>query len=843
MYRSLALLSVVSLAAVALAHDDDPKILHLLPPWSGPGHVPGSVLNNLLATTPGTPGGTMFGLGDETGTGSITFPRKGVQLLSWLPPEWIDPNSRGANDCWGYVSPSGREYAIIGLQMSTAFVEITDPSAPKVVGVIPSTGSLWRDIKTFGTYAYSVTEASVGVQIIDLAQIDSGVVTLANTVTTGGVPATHNAVIDEVSGYLYRAGGGSGRGLRAYDLNADPVNPPFVGQWNGRYVHDAQVVTYTSGPYAGRQIAFCCGGLNNGSTMTGVIVLDVTNKSNMYVRDYGYYSNPAYSHQGWLSPDRQLFYVNDEKDGSGQKTRTIVMDVSDLSNLKHVTSFNSKARAISHNLYTKGNRIFEANYRAGLRVFDSTNPLAPTEIGWFDTWPSDDATRFNGLWSNYPFFPSGVVIGSDLEKGLFVWWIGKALVSFSYPQGKPELAAVAGEKVRVKLKEDTPGDLQVGTERLYYDLGSGVIEAPLTSLGAGLYEAALPELDVGQEIRWFVGARSTNGILWTSPAEAPYSNWWAIGGDGAVSLFDDDIEQDQGWTVGSSTDTALSGVWERGDPPGSAAEPSEDHTPTGTDCWFTEAGAHLTGKTTLTSPLLDMSASARPIVRFWYWLSDGGNFFQDAQNHLTVRISNDNGLTWQKVTKIKVNQIAAGDWIRYSFPYPEGLAVSNAVRLRLEAEDGGPASELEVAVDDVLVLQPWGGCDWQNYCVAAPNSAGSGALMGASGSTSLSANDLVLDVSGLPAGQFGIFFYGSQTTQVPVMDGFLCVGGPLFRYPVQQADPSGNMSLAIDLNTPVAQAGRVFIGSEWNYQLWYRDQAAGGAGSNFSDGLQVRFCP
>ncbi|MDP6370699.1 MAG: hypothetical protein QF615_13905, partial [Planctomycetota bacterium] len=219
------------------------------------------------------------------------------------------------------------------------------------------------------------------------------------------------------------------------------------------------------------------------------------------------------------------------------------------------------------------------------------------------------------------------------------------------------------------------------------------------------------------------------------------------------------------------------------------------------------------------------------------------NFFQDAQNHLTVRISNDNGQTWQKVTRIKVNYVAAGDWIRHSFPYPEGLAVTNAVRLRLEADDGGPQSELEAAVDDVLVLQPWGGCDWQSYCVAAPNSAGSGALISASGSTSLSANNLVLDVSGLPVGQFGMFFYGSQATQVPVMDGFLCVGGPLFRYPVQQADSSGNMSLAIDLNTPVAQAGRVFIGSEWNYQLWYRDQAAGGAGSNFSDGLQVRFCP
>ncbi len=842
MKHVLILAVVFALAVVVSAHDDDPKIQHRVPPWTGPGHIPGTVLNNLLPKSPGQPGGSMFGLGGDTGTGTIRFPRKGVQLLSWLPPSWIDSSAAGANDCWGYVSPSGREYAIIGLFSGTGFVEITDPAAPTVVGFISSPSSLWRDIKTHGTYAYSVTEANVGMQVIDLGQIDSGVVTLANTVTSGGGLSTHNVVIDEVSGYLYRAGG-SGYGLRAYDLNANPVNPPFVGQWNSRYVHDAQVVTYTSGPYAGKQIAFCCGGLNGGSAQTGVIALDVTNKKNMYVRDYGYYSNAAYSHQGWLSPDRQLFYVNDEKDGSGQKTRTIVMDVSNLSNLKHVGNFNSKARAISHNLYTNGNRIFEANYRAGLRVFDSTNPLAPTEIGWFDTWPSDDATRFNGLWSNYAFFPSGIVIGSDLEKGLFVWWIGKAQLSFSYPQGRPELASTAGHSVTIKLKQDSPGDLQAGTERLYYDLGNGVIEAPLVDLGAGLYEAPLPALEVGQEVRWFVGARSTNGILWTSPAEAPYSNWWAIGGDGAITIFEDDIEQDLGWTVGASTDTATTGIWERGDPPGSPAEPSDDHTPTGTDCWFTGASSSLSGKTTLTSPLIDLSNSPRPIIRFWYWFADGGDHFQDAMNLLTIRLSDDDGQTWETVERYKVNHTDAGDWMRCSVPYPPNLALSNSVRLSIEADDGGPSTELEAAIDDVIVMQPWGGCDWQSYCVAAPNSAGSGALMGASGSTSLVANDLVIDASGLPAGQFGMFFYGANATQVPVMDGFLCVGGALFRHPVGQADAMGNMSLAVDLTAPPVAAGRIMVGSEWNYQVWYRDVPAGGTGSNFSNGLRLRFCP
>ena len=43
-----------------------------------------------------------------------------------------------------------------------------------------------------------------------------------------------------------------------------------------------------------------------------------------------------------------------------------------------------------------------------------------TEIGFFDTYPADDNTEFNGVWNVYPYFPSGNIILSDIEKGLFV---------------------------------------------------------------------------------------------------------------------------------------------------------------------------------------------------------------------------------------------------------------------------------------------------------------------------------------------------------------------------------------------------------------------------------------
>tara|TARA_B100000959_G_scaffold20281_1_gene19581 strand:+ start:1 stop:1377 length:1377 start_codon:yes stop_codon:yes gene_type:complete len=207
---------------------------------------------------------------------------------------------------------------------------------------------------------------------------------------------------------------------------ANPAAPVQVGSWTDRYIHDAQVVTYTDGPYAGRQIAFCCGGFSGGWNDTGLTIVDVTNKSNPFVVGQSYYSGAQYSHQGWLSEDRTLFYLNDELDEqyNGTLTTTRVLNVEDLSNPHLVSTFTSGSTSIDHNLYTHNGMIFEANYRSGLRVFDASNPTNPVQYGYFDTYPSNDNASFNGLWNVYPYFPSGTVIGSDLESGLFVWEIG-----------------------------------------------------------------------------------------------------------------------------------------------------------------------------------------------------------------------------------------------------------------------------------------------------------------------------------------------------------------------------------------------------------------------------------
>ena len=336
-------------------------------------------------------------------------------------------NFGAGNDCWGYVSPSGREYAIMGFQRGLAVVEVSDPDRPIIIGRIPHSSSTWCDIKVYGEYAYAATEVhNSGLQVIDLTRVDDGIVRLIRTVMSMG--DAHNLAIDADSGYLYACAVNTGTGTTMCLDLSDPANPTPVGRGSmttsGQ--HDMQVVTYDDGPYAGRQIMF---GSSGGR---GLQIIDVTDKNNPFYISGLTYPGLEYNHQGWLSEDKQYWYMDDELDeyrGRTPTTRTLVADVSDLSAPFLASTFTTGLPAIDHNLYVKCGFVFESNYSSGLHIFDATDdPLAPTRTGFYDTYPANDNPTFNGTWSNFPFFPSGTVILSDRQSGLFVFDVSAATV-------------------------------------------------------------------------------------------------------------------------------------------------------------------------------------------------------------------------------------------------------------------------------------------------------------------------------------------------------------------------------------------------------------------------------
>lgn len=365
--------------------------------------------------------------------GNGPWDSQNITLLSRVPLADMGggPSNVLGNDLWGWTDPlTNREYAIVGLTNGTSFVDITNPYDPKFLGKLPSqTGNTaWRDMKVCDDHVYIVSDnnGNHGMQIFDLTLLRNvdpqQPQTFSNSGFYGGFSEAHNIVINEDTGYAYVVGSEfANGGLVIFDLQ-NPTAPTYVGQFSADgYTHDAQVVTYhgPDAPYAGREIAFN----SNEDTLT---IVDVTNKSNCVQISRKGYSGSEYSHQGWLSDDHRFFYMNDELDeyfASGTiPTRTRVWDVQDLNNPIYLGYHNGQAQTIDHNLYVKGDFIYQANYTSGLRVLkvNNTASMDIEEYGFFDTYNSDNAISFNGAWSVYPYFKSGSIIVNDRQNGLFV---------------------------------------------------------------------------------------------------------------------------------------------------------------------------------------------------------------------------------------------------------------------------------------------------------------------------------------------------------------------------------------------------------------------------------------
>ena len=140
-----------------------------------------------------------------------------------------------------------------------------------------------------------------------------------------------------------------------------------------------------------------------------------------------------------------------------------------------------------------------------------------------------------------------------------------------------------------------------------------------------------------------------------------------------------------------------------------------------------------------------------------------------------------------------------------------------------------------------------GGCGTvSRYCTSTPNSTGQPATIDISGNLRVTANDTHLLAFHCPPGKTGIFFYGQNPAQIPMADGYLCVSpyfpGLIRVKPAFHADSAGNAERIIDFGS-LPDPGRIVGGSTWCFQFWYRDLAAGGTGTNFSDAVRVTFCP
>lgn len=316
------------------------------------------------------------------------------------------------NECFGYVDCDGREYGFLGSASYLHIFDLADPTDPiELASFLGGPPTTWRDMKTYRDHLYSVCDnCSEGLMIVDLSVLPEAPA-LTNQ-TTEFFGRCHNIFIDQGTGKLYAAGTDSiTNGLVVLDLNNDLAAPTFVARTPlpGGYVHDLFAINDT---------VFCFHGGN------GLYVYDFSDPNNPTVLgSLTEYPESGYNHSGWLTPDNNYLVFADESFNRGLK----MTDVSDLSDIEVTDLFRSAllgpadTASIAHNPLVRGNLAFISYYHDGVQVFDLTDPENVQKVGYYDTEPNNTNYQgFTGCWGVYPFFPSGNIIASDMNNGLFV---------------------------------------------------------------------------------------------------------------------------------------------------------------------------------------------------------------------------------------------------------------------------------------------------------------------------------------------------------------------------------------------------------------------------------------
>ena len=334
-----------------------------------------------------------------------------------LMARWDDESMPDANyggtpfsyaGCYGYAA-AGREYAIIGSSANIHFIDITDPANPLEVDRFPGGDvTVWREMTTYGHYCYAVSDATdEGLMIFDLSGLPDNVTKVGQT--SQFFTSSHTLFCDEPNGRLYFMGS-SGGNVVILDVATNPEAPVLLAanQLEGGYIHDMFVKDNIG--YA-----------NHG--WEGLYIYDFTNAA---IPDLlASIPTNGYCHSSFITEDGQYLAVADEVP-TGLPLLMVDVENAATGDIEIAESFrfplltDPGETVTYHNPHIKGNYLYVSSYMDGLQVFDITDPLNPSHFAWYDTFENTEYDGYNGCWGAYPFLPSGNLLASDIQNGLFV---------------------------------------------------------------------------------------------------------------------------------------------------------------------------------------------------------------------------------------------------------------------------------------------------------------------------------------------------------------------------------------------------------------------------------------
>lgn len=350
----------------------------------------------------------------------------------WLIANWQDtsncpalPGGQHWNDVWGFVA-HGREYAVLG---GTSGAHIIDVAAVKEVAFLPgkATGVVHRDYKTFRNYLYAVADEGIeALQVYDFSYLPDSI-HLVYQSDPRVVSNAHSLFIDTATAKLYLAAptalGFGKQKLQIFSLS-DPENPSLL--------YTSNDFEYSHHLYARNDTAWCSNGFG------GYLVLDVSQLPQIKILGgLSFYPYQGYNHSSWVGYDN-IGVMTDENFGAPVK----VVDCRNMQEIKVLSTFSPNgldSTSVPHNPFLLGKYALVSYYQDGLQIYDISNPALPKRTGYYDSYPGPSKKQFAGAWGCYPYLPSGKVLVSDMQRGLFILDISAATPSLKLPKEPTKL--------------------------------------------------------------------------------------------------------------------------------------------------------------------------------------------------------------------------------------------------------------------------------------------------------------------------------------------------------------------------------------------------------------------
>ncbi len=653
------------------------------------------------------------------------------------------PNNTCAG-IWHYVDSLGNEYALVGVDDRVAIVDVTLATNPVEVFSVPALAgqsSLWREIKTYDSYAYAVSEGGGGLIIIDLSDLPDSIHSkhwYGDGAIANQLNSAHTIAVTDGYAYVFGTGGGLANGGAVILDLADPWNPTYVGMYTQNYIHDGFIrgdTLWAGEIYAGQ-----------------FSVVNISNKANPVLITTQ--STPGqFCHNTWLSDNSQFLFTTDELNNKPLGS----FDVSNISNIKLVDEYftDSMPSQEVHNVRVLNDFLINPSYGSQLTICDAARPENIIEIA---NYPTGSFL----CWDASPYLPSGNIIVADVDGGVYVFEPNYVRACYLEGNVTDSLTGLPLNNVTISInpaskstKTNIVGDYKTGCAVAgVYDVEfrkagyftrqftgvsfangqlvvldvkmlpfvlQGTVTDQITGLGI---PSATVYADDGDNSVFtiadlngnFTFSNLSSGWIDITSTKWGYNSFCQsvlVTGQSPVVFsltpgYYDDFITDLGWTVNSSV---LNGDWERAIPEATSlgAIPLNPGIDESLDCGeyaFVTGNAGGSpsndnvddGYTELVSPVFDLTTYQDPYIHYSRWFACPGNV--PLNNRDTMFISISDGINSVILESIHLGISGTGTWVNNSHRIANFISPSSNMRLHVYISDKpGSGNYLEGGFD------------------------------------------------------------------------------------------------------------------------------------------------